>query len=822
MSNEAVGPKATADTKTKTATTAENPSPKASSTGGSPPAGRSGSPAEVVSPRGNATEDVMMPPTRVQTTTTGDDDGDRSVREAGKQAANREKIPKLLRGIPRWITWHPRDRGLRRDGSRKIDKIPDDPGWARAPAWHSWQTVLELPVIDGGGLGFVFSGGSVSTSGGTLLAFDLDACRTTTTLAPWAEAVIRHCRQSYTEVSPSGTGLRVWVCVKSVPAKWLRTHFAPKGALPQGGGKRVEIQVFGAGRCGFVTVTGDHLPGTSEDVRSIESLDWWGEVFVGTPEEAPAGEHSAALPKGLGAEPTPEEIRSYVVKQRHGQRLLDAEWESLGLQRSSSPGGEAAEEPVTAAAMSNSEAYYRLVKMVLTAARGHGEAAVRFLLRYTAWGLGAREDLDSKYTRESWVRGDVARIAGKSGGLAAGAVKFEALEAPGEEGVPLPPAPESGTSPLAVLAQWRREGPRVHLPTGIEGLDTMTNGGPPLGSRVYVVGAPDAGKTMLVCALVDRMLATGLIEAAGILAIDEDPEGVVTRLLQRRGVTRDECESREPGVLQRAEDLLRTLPLRIYDSTWTIERAAVDLANGTGGTAARQRGRRVLVIDSIQTARSSSEPDDSTGYTMVTARVQAIREAASRYGLLVIATSEMSRAAYRSKNREEQIDDMASAKESGAIEYSAQLLLSCRPVAGVPDTMELRVAKNKYGPRHGGDMPGVFLRLDKASQELTQATQFDELPPSVLAQTAEIQDACKVYEWVAGHPGGTLGEIEKGTGLPRRRVENARRVLGAALEEVLGTTGQGRAKRVFPRGENLPDSVRSFTMAAARQNGGEK
>ena len=54
-----------------------------------------------------------------------------------------------------------------------------------------------------------------------------------------------------------------------------------------------------------------------------------------------------------------------------------------------------------------------------------------------------------------------------------------------------------------VLAHWRKNGPLVHEPTGIEALDEVTDGGPVYGSRWGVAGAPDAGKTALAMQVAD-------------------------------------------------------------------------------------------------------------------------------------------------------------------------------------------------------------------------------------------------------------------------------------------------------------------------------
>jgi hypothetical protein len=70
----------------------------------------------------------------------------------------------------------------------------------------------------------------------------------------------------------------------------------------------------------------------------------------------------------------------------------------------------------------------------------------------------------------------------------------------------------------------------------------------------------------------------------------------------------------------------------------------------------------------------------------------------TRYRMICIATTEMNRAAYRSVEAAEASNDMAAGKESGAIEFSARVMLSLRSVKG-PASAHLAV----YLVAHQGD-----------------------------------------------------------------------------------------------------------------------
>src|SRR5207249_38342 len=77
------------------------------------------------------------------------------------------------------------------------------------------------------------------------VGIDLDHCRDRETgaIAPWAQQIVDALR-SYTETTPSGEGLRIFV----------------RGTLPPGGRRRGNVEVYDRDR--YLTVTGAHLDGT--------------------------------------------------------------------------------------------------------------------------------------------------------------------------------------------------------------------------------------------------------------------------------------------------------------------------------------------------------------------------------------------------------------------------------------------------------------------------------------------------------------------------------------------------------------------------------
>ena len=314
-------------------------------------------------------------------------------------------------------------------------------------------------------------------------------------------------------------------------------------------------------------------------------------------------------------------------------------------------------------------------------------------------------------------------------------------------------------TPANVVAVWRLDGPLVRIPTGLAALDKACRGGLPVPWRLYIIGAPSAGKTLLQVATADHMARAAAEAGAcvGILAVDEEPEDITIRLLQIAGFTVAEAEARDPEVLRQMGAALEGLAIRLYDATWTIETAAADLA----AWAAQQRRHGVLFVDSLQTARSSAGAG-TTARDGVEANVRATRWAATTHRLLVVATSEANRASYRNDDAAKDTNDLAAGAETRAIEFGAQTLLMLRTPKDEPDTIHVRIAKNRRA------FVGEFwLRLDRERHRVTECDDPNADPNRVATREHEQRQGVKASvlfdaEHLASvlrcHPDG-LGEL---------------------------------------------------------------
>ncbi|SFT09256.1 phage NrS-1 polymerase family protein [Halostagnicola kamekurae] len=153
-------------------------------------------------------------------------------------------LPEQLRKRDQWVCW----RGESRDG--KPTKIPVTPGSGEFASstdpttWTSVKTALEYADSrEADGVGFVF------TDDDPIVGVDLDDCRDPETgdVDDVAQDIIERL-DSYTEISPSGTGFHVLI----------------EGELPSGRNRRGSIELYDTAR--FFTVTGDHLEETPNHV----------------------------------------------------------------------------------------------------------------------------------------------------------------------------------------------------------------------------------------------------------------------------------------------------------------------------------------------------------------------------------------------------------------------------------------------------------------------------------------------------------------------------------------------------------------------------
>lgn len=177
-------------------------------------------------------------------------------------------FPKELTALPQWICWRlePDPKG------DKPRKVPYDPKTGRKASSTNPQTWATLPEAEAACTRYTFTGlGFVFTEESNLVGVDIDHCREADgSLNDTARAILEK-HPSYTEISPSGTGL----------------HIFYQGAMPGKGNKNsaTGVEMYSTGR--YFTMTGQRLEGTPDGGRLPEgiadgaaALPWIHEGFV--------------------------------------------------------------------------------------------------------------------------------------------------------------------------------------------------------------------------------------------------------------------------------------------------------------------------------------------------------------------------------------------------------------------------------------------------------------------------------------------------------------------------------------------------------------
>jgi putative DNA primase/helicase len=195
---------------------------------------------------------------------------------------NTAKLPEPLEELmclPQWVGW----RYVQERGSEKLKKPPIDPQTGKKAdktdpdTWGTYeQAVAAVRQYDLEGVGFAVS------EDDPYCFVDLDNCIEDGEIKPWALKIVERL-DSYTEISPSGTGLRVWIRGTKPGSRCKRKYHDGK------------VEIYDARQ--FSTVTGRVL--RDRPIRSahaeLEALYWelWAER-TGEPQRAAVTRRAAS------------------------------------------------------------------------------------------------------------------------------------------------------------------------------------------------------------------------------------------------------------------------------------------------------------------------------------------------------------------------------------------------------------------------------------------------------------------------------------------------------------------------------------------------
>lgn len=234
---------------------------------------------------------------------------------------NPAAIPAELIERPQWGTWIWEKRG---DDWTKPPYNPRTTRNAKPNDAGTWDTFSEAlgayekhPEV--AGVGFLF------TAGDPFLGVDLDDCRNPDAgeLVQWARDIVGRLG-SYTEVSPSGTGVKIWI----------RAHMP--GDSHRRSCQDGHIEIYDRGR--YFTVTGWHVDGTPDRIeeRQPELDELYNEYF--TCSRKPAGnprprrsvvlqpDHNAGSPGDRPPDSLLEAVSAKIEDLRRRNQQFDLTW----------------------------------------------------------------------------------------------------------------------------------------------------------------------------------------------------------------------------------------------------------------------------------------------------------------------------------------------------------------------------------------------------------------------------------------------------------------------------------------------------------------
>jgi hypothetical protein len=228
---------------------------------------------------------------------------------APKELVSPRAVPAIeeLAQLDQWVFW----KYVTRKGKR--DKPPFNPHTGRM-ASHSnpadWGRYAQARVAGDGRVGFVFH------ETDPYCGIDLDGCRDhqTGAIEDWAQRII-DLAHSYSEISPSDTGVKIFVRGK-LPGVLLHSLGEHKG-----------IEVYSTAR--YFTVTGNHLPGTPLEIHDAQpTLDLlWKEYHK---EPAPKAVKPSTARRAPKSTPGERAVARDVIDRLNGANDLGDYLESKG------------------------------------------------------------------------------------------------------------------------------------------------------------------------------------------------------------------------------------------------------------------------------------------------------------------------------------------------------------------------------------------------------------------------------------------------------------------------------------------------------------
>jgi putative DNA primase/helicase len=288
-------------------------------------------------------------------------------------------LPEELTKRDQWVCWRQQTR------NGKQTKVPVNPqtgsfgSATNSDSWTSFEEAREYASNKSAdGIGFVF------TEYDPLVGVDLDDCRIpeTGTLTSPAKDIVETLA-SYTEVSPSGTGVHVLV----------------RGSLPGDRNRKGSVELYDTAR--FFTVTGKHLDGTPFTVesRADEIVDVYTQHLTDDPTLPGQDNHTTA-------DSVDEAANDSSVKESYEETTAGTDVIEIRAEHDSSS---LSDDEIISRAQdaANGEKFSRLWRGDTSGYGSHSEADMALCALLAFWTGGDERQLDRLFRdsglyREKW------------------------------------------------------------------------------------------------------------------------------------------------------------------------------------------------------------------------------------------------------------------------------------------------------------------------------------------------------------------------------------------------------------------------------------
>jgi KaiC/GvpD/RAD55 family RecA-like ATPase len=576
-----------------------------------------------------------------------------------------ECIPQILREKPQWILWRLENRNgemtklpFRIDGTAAKTNTPET--WAKFDEVHEAYVWTQKYS----GIGFVFA------EGGGLCGIDLDGCRDPESgqVAAWAREIIKDFN-TYSEVSPSGSGVKLFVVAKCPFSTGKNKKLE---GVESRGGKDAGVEVYDKLR--YFAVTGERLSGLPaepqerQDVLNRYCQKWFP---VAPPVEATTSESDIV-----------QRARKYVSKM---------------------PG-----------AVSGSGGHNATFRVACILVLGFGLSESDAMGVLTEWNSKCSPPWAERALLHKVQ--DASRQDGPRNYLRTtpenrwNSVSVPQYTAPVE--------PPQSTTLLEAASEYlnsTKGGTQKLISLGVANVDHAIGGGIAIGEMVVIAARPGHGKTCVGL----QAAYSAAAEGNPVLIISEEMSKMALgkRALQfASSIPEGAWSNRDKDVLEDLEEHFATkAPIYVVESCGTAERARQAVERHV-----EDHGVKMVVVDYGQLLQSKG----STRYEQVTQTSITLRQMANRYKIAVIVLAQLNRAI---EKRDTLMPKMGDLRDSGQIEQDADVILFLLWPHRIDSTKDPRefnvfVGKNRSRPIVE---PAVKARFHPSRQMIVMENSID-------------------------------------------------------------------------------------------------